>query len=92
MKRKCSRMVIRDAADRKVAKRDAGKEPAVKSQGTGRTKQRTRTAGRSRETKNEIRNHRVYLYEDEYVSGDKYISGHGKLVAVFDSTKEYCRC
>lgn len=36
-------------------------------------------------------NHRVYLYEDEYVSGDKYISGHGKLVAVFDSTKEYCR-
>lgn len=36
-------------------------------------------------------NHRVYLYEDEYVSGDKYISGHGKPVAVFDSTKEYCR-
>ena len=42
-------------------------------------------------TKTKYGNHRVYLYEDEYVSGDKYISGHGKLVAVFDSTKEYCR-
>lgn len=42
-------------------------------------------------TKTKYGNHRVYLYEDEYVSGDKYISGHGKLAAVFDSTKEYCR-
>ena len=30
-------------------------------------------------TKTKYGNHRVYLYEDEYVSGDKYISGHGKL-------------
>lgn len=36
-------------------------------------------------------NHRVYQYEDEFVSGEKCASGHGNLIAVFDSTKEYCR-
>ena len=37
------------------------------------------------------RNHRVYQYEDEFVSGEKNVPEHGKLIAVFDSTKEYCR-
>ena len=39
--------------------------------------------GKSKETKQKE--------NDGYVSGEKGISGHGNIKAIYDSTKEYCR-
>lgn len=52
--------------------------------------------GKSKETKQKENkakygNHKVYEYDDGYVSGEKGISGHGNIKAIYDSTKEYCR-
>lgn len=48
------------------------------------------------ETKKEIKsskywNIKVYEYQDGFVSDQKNIDGHGKLVTVYDSLKEYRR-
>lgn len=67
------------------------RNPQLKVKVQGGRNSELEQPGKVEKAKTKYGNHRVYLYEDEYVSGDKYISGHGKLVAAFDSTKEYCR-
>lgn len=71
-------------------KETLAKNPCLKVQVQGGKGKEKRLA-KDEKRKQKYGNHKVYEYEDGFVSGEKNTSGHGAVAAVYDSTKEYCR-
>ena len=71
-------------------KETLAKNPCLKVQVQG-GKGKEKLLAKDEERKQKYGNHKVFEYEDGFVSGEKNTSGHGAVAAVYDSTKEYCR-
>lgn len=72
-------------------KETLAKNPYLKVQVQGGKGEKAKQSKENEERKQKYGNHKIYEYEDGFVSGEKIISGHGAVAAVYDSTKEYCR-
>lgn len=72
-------------------KETLAKNPYLKVQVQGGKGEKAKQSKENEERKQKYGNHKIYEYEDGFVSGEKIISGHGTVAAVYDSTKEYCR-
>lgn len=72
-------------------KETLAKNPYLKVQVQGGKGEKAKQSKENEERKQKYGNHKIYEYEDGFVFGEKIISGHGAVAAVYDSTKEYCR-
>lgn len=72
-------------------KETLAKNPYLKVQVQGGKGEKAKQSKENEERKQKYGNHKIYEYEDGFVSDEKIISGHGAVAAIYDSTKEYCR-
>lgn len=70
-------------------KETLAKNPYLKVQVQGGKGEKAKQSKENEERKQKYGNHKIYEYEDGFVSDEKIISGHGAVAAIYDSTKEY---